>query len=148
MLHVPYRGGAPAIQAIVQGDVHFSVISPLAALPHIQSGAVRVLAAGGLTRDPQFPDIPTVAETGFPGFEALQWVGILTTGGTPKPVIDRLNAEVNKALKDPATAERFKKLGVAVAGGSAAAFDKRIVSEFRNWTEVARETGIKAKGKP
>ena len=142
--HVPFRGGAPAIQSIVAGDTHFSVISPLAALPHIQSGSVRVLAAGGQQRDQQFPDIPTVAESGYPGFEAIQWVGILTTGGTPKPIVDRLNAEVNKALRDPATAERFAKLGVTVAGGTSEAFHKQVVGEYRNWVEVARENNIKA----
>ena len=142
--HVPFRGGAPAIQSLVAGDTHFAVISPLAALPHIKAGTVRVLAAGGLERDKQFPDIPTVAESGYPGFEAIQWVGILTTGGTPKPIVDRLNAEVNKAIRDPATVERFTKLGVTVAGGSAEAFHKQIVSEYRNWVDVAREAGIKA----
>jgi tripartite-type tricarboxylate transporter receptor subunit TctC len=142
--HVPFRGGAPAIQSLVAGDTHFAVISPLAALPHVKSGAVRVLAAGGLARDKQFPDIPTVAESGFPGFEAIQWVGILTTGGTPKPIVERLNAEVNKALRDSETVARFTKLGVTVAGGGSDDFHKQIVSEYRNWVEVAREANIKA----
>jgi tripartite-type tricarboxylate transporter receptor subunit TctC len=142
--HVPYRGGAPAVQSLVAGDTHFAVISPLAALPHIKAGTLRVLASGGLKRDEQFPDIPTVAESGYPGFEAIQWVGILTTGGTPKPIIERLNAEVNKALQDDATVARFTKLGVSVAGGSSEAFHDQIVREYRNWVEVAREAGIKA----
>jgi tripartite-type tricarboxylate transporter receptor subunit TctC len=142
--HVPFRGGAPAIQSLIAGDTHFAVISPLASLPHMKAGTVRVLAAGGLERDPQFPDIPTVAESGYPGFEAIQWVGMLTTGGTPKPIVDRLNAEVNKAIRDPATIGRFKQLGVTVAGGSADAFHKQIVSEYRNWVEVARDANIKA----
>jgi tripartite-type tricarboxylate transporter receptor subunit TctC len=142
--HVPFRGGAPAVQSLVAGDTHFAVISPLAALPHVKSGAVRVLAAGGLARDKQFPDIPTVAESGYPGFEAIQWVGILTTGGTPKPIVDRLNAEVNKALRDSETVARFTKLGVTVAGGGSDDFHKQIVSEYRNWVEVAREANIKA----
>jgi tripartite-type tricarboxylate transporter receptor subunit TctC len=142
--HVPYRGGAPAIQSLIAGDTHFAVISPLAALPHIKAGTVRVLAAGGLERDKQFPDIPTVSESGYPGFEAIQWVGILTTGGTPKPIVDRLNAEINKAIRDPAMAERFAQLGVTVAGGSADAFDKQITTEYRNWVEIAREANIQA----
>jgi tripartite-type tricarboxylate transporter receptor subunit TctC len=142
--HVPYRGGAPAIQSLVAGDTHFAVISPLAALPHIKAGAVRVLAAGGLERDKQFPDIPTVAESGYPGFEAVQWVGMLTTGGTPKPIVDRLNAEINKAIRDPAAIERFAQLGVTVAGGTSEAFDKQIKTEYRNWVEIAREANIKA----
>jgi tripartite-type tricarboxylate transporter receptor subunit TctC len=142
--HVPYRGGAPAIQSLVAGETHFAVISPLAALPHVKAGTVRVLAAGGLERDQQFPDIPTVAESGYPGFEAIQWVGLLTTGGTPKPIIARLNAEVNKAIRDPAAIERFAKLGVTVAGGASAAFDKQVVSEYRAWVELARAANIKA----
>jgi tripartite-type tricarboxylate transporter receptor subunit TctC len=142
--HVPYRGGAPAIQSLVAGETHFAVISPLAALPHIKSGTVRVLASGGLKRDPQFPDVPTVAESGYPGFEAIQWVGMLTTAGTPKAIVERLNAEVNKAIHDPTTAERFAQLGTTVAGGSPEDFQRQITTEYRNWVEVAREAGIKA----
>ena len=145
MQHVPFRGGAPAVQSLVAGETHFAVVSPLASLPHIKSGALRLLAVGGLTRDKQLSDVPTVAESGYPGFEAIQWVGMLTTGGTPKPVVERVNAAVNKAIRDGATAERFAKLGVAVAGGSSEAFHKQIVSEYRNWVEVARAAGIKAK---
>jgi len=144
MQHVPFRGGAPAIQSLVAGDTHFAVISPLAAMAQIKAGTVRVLAVGGLDRDPQLPDIPTVAESGYPGFEAIQWVGILTTGGTPKPVVDRLNAELNKVIRDPATVERFEKLGVSLVGGGSDDFQKQIMSEYRNWVEVAREANIKA----
>jgi tripartite-type tricarboxylate transporter receptor subunit TctC len=142
--HVPFRGGAPAIQSLVAGDTHFAVISPLVALPHMKAGTVRLLAVGGLQRDPQYPDVPTVAESGYPGFEAIQWVGMLTTGGTSKAIVDRINAEVNKAIRDPATAARFQQMGVHVAGGSAEAFHKQIVTEYRNWVEVAREAKIKA----
>jgi tripartite-type tricarboxylate transporter receptor subunit TctC len=143
--HVPYRGGAPAIRAIVSGETHFSVISPLAALPHIKAGTVRAIATGGLARDPGLPDVGTVAESGFPGFEALQWTGMLTTGGTPKPVIQRINAAVNAALRDRDTIAKFKAQGVAVAGGSPEDFQKIIVAEIRNWTEIARAVGVAAK---
>jgi tripartite-type tricarboxylate transporter receptor subunit TctC len=144
MQHVPYRGGAPAILSVVKGDTQFVVISPLASLSHIQSGGLRALAAGSLTRDPQFPDLPTVAEQGYPGFEAIQWVGLLTTAGTPKPIVDRLNAEVNRALKDPDMIAKLAKQGVSPAGGSAADFQKVIANEIREWTEVARAADIKA----
>src|SRR5262249_30656974 len=97
MQHVPYRGGAPAITATVAGETELTVISPLASLPQIGAGNRRGLAAGSLARAPQFPDLPTVAESGYPGFEAIQWVGLLTTAGTPKPVVERINAEVNRA---------------------------------------------------
>ena len=82
--HIPYRGGAPTIMALVSGDAHFTVISPLVSMPQISAGALRAIAAGSLARDPQLPDLPTVAEQGFPGFEAIQWVGLLTTAGTPR----------------------------------------------------------------
>ena len=142
--HVPYRGGAPAMLAVVQGEAEFTVISPLASLPHIQAGTVRAIAAGSLTRDPQFPDLPTVAEQGFPGFEAIQWVGLLTTAGTPKEIVARLNAEVNKALRDPDTIAKLALQGVSPAGGTPEEFQKLIATEIANWTEVARTANIKA----
>src|SRR5258706_9718472 len=98
--HIPYRGGAPAILAMVSGETEFAVISPLASLPHIQSGGLRAIAAGSLARDPQMPDLPTVAESGFPGFEAIQWVGLLTTAGTPPEIVARLEGEGKRAIPD------------------------------------------------
>jgi tripartite-type tricarboxylate transporter receptor subunit TctC len=144
MQHIPYRGGAPAIQATVAGETQFAVISPLASLPHIQAGSLRAVAAGSLARDPQFPDLPTVAESGFPSFEAIQWVGLLTTAGTPPAIIERLNAEVNRAMRDPDMVARLAALGVAPAGGTPAEFGSLIATEIRTWTETARAAGIKA----
>jgi len=142
--HVPYRGGAPAITATVAGDAHLTVISPLASLPQIEAGNLRALAAGSLKRDPQFPDLPTVAESGFSGFEAIQWVGLLTTGGTPKPIVERLNAEVNRALSDADLVPRLAAQGVSPAGGSVEEFQATIASEIRKWTEAARTANIKS----
>jgi tripartite-type tricarboxylate transporter receptor subunit TctC len=142
--HIPYRGGAPAILATVQGDTEFTIISPLASLPHVQSGALRAIAAGSLTRDPQLPDLPTVAESGFPGFEAIQWVGLLTTAGTPKEIVARLNAEVNRALRDPDMIAKLAAQGMSPAGGTPEDFHKVIGTEVRNWTETARAANIKA----
>jgi|RhiMethySRZTD1v2_1073278.scaffolds.fasta_scaffold41266_2 tripartite-type tricarboxylate transporter receptor subunit TctC len=142
--HVPYRGGAPAIMSVVQGETQFAVISPLASLPHIQSGALRAIAAGSLTRDSQFPELPTVAEAGYPDVEAIQWVGLLTTAGTPKDIVDRLNAEVNRALRDPEMIAKLALQGVSPAGGTPAEFQKVIAGEIRRWTEVARSANIKA----
>ena len=142
--HIPYRGGAPAIQAVVAGDTEFSVISTLAALPHMKSGALRVIATGSLTREAQFPDLPTVAEQGFPGFEAIQWIGLLTTAGTPKPIVERLNTEVNRALREPDLIAKFAQQGLATAGGSAADFARTIATDIRNWTEIARAANIRA----
>jgi tripartite-type tricarboxylate transporter receptor subunit TctC len=144
MQHIPYRGGAPAIQSTVAGETQFVVISPLASLPHIQAGTLRAIATGGLARDPQFPDLPTVAESGFPEFEAIQWVGLLTTAGTPKEIVDRLNAEVNRAIREPELIAKLAALGVAPAGGTPADFQRLIATEIRNWTAVARAANIKS----
>ena len=142
--HIPYRGGAPAIQSTVAGETQFVVISPLASLPHIQAGTLRAVAVGSLARDPQFPELPTIAESGFPEFEAIQWVGLLTTAGTPRPIVERLNAEANRAIRDPEMIAKLATLGVAPAGGTPEEFQKLIASEIRNWTAVARAANIKA----
>jgi tripartite-type tricarboxylate transporter receptor subunit TctC len=142
--HIPYRGGAPTIMALVQGDAQFTVISPLVSMPQIRAGALRAIAAGSLARDPQLPDLPTVAEQGFPGFEAIQWVGLLTTAGTPRAIVDRLNAEVNKALRDPDVIDKLAKQGISPAGGGADAFHQTIAREIGRWIGIARSAGIKA----
>jgi tripartite-type tricarboxylate transporter receptor subunit TctC len=142
--HIPYRGGAPAMTAMVAGDTQFTAISTLLSLPQLQAGALRALASGSLTRDPQLPDLPTVAEQGYPGFEAIQWIGLLTTAGTPREVIERLNLEVNRALRDPDLIAKFAQQGLAPAGGTPADFQRTIATDLKNWTETARAADIKA----
>jgi tripartite-type tricarboxylate transporter receptor subunit TctC len=142
--HIPYRGGAPAMTAMVAGDTQFTAISTLLSLPQLQAGALRALASGSLTRDPQLPDLPTVAEQGFPGFEAIQWIGLLTTAGTPREVIERINLEVNRALRDPDLIAKFAQQGLAPAGGTPAEFQRTIATDLKNWTETARAADIKA----
>jgi tripartite-type tricarboxylate transporter receptor subunit TctC len=144
MQHIPYRGGAPAVLATVQGETQFAVLSPLVSLPQIEAGSLRAIAAGSLARDPQFPDLPTVAEQGYPGFEAIQWVGLLTTAGTPSPIVARLNAEVNRAIRDRDLIGKLAALGISPAGGTPEEFQRQIATEIRNWTEIARSANIKA----
>jgi tripartite-type tricarboxylate transporter receptor subunit TctC len=143
MQHIPYRGGAPAVQSLIAGQTDFSALSPLVSLPQIQAGSLRALAVTSLVRYPQLPDVPTVAESGFPGFEALQWVGLLTTARTPKAVVDRLNAEVNKALENPDLIAKLAQEGMLPAGGTSAEFARLIATEIKNWTETARAADIK-----
>jgi tripartite-type tricarboxylate transporter receptor subunit TctC len=131
------------VQALIAGQTEFSVLSPLVSLPHIEAGNLRALAVGSLTRYPQLPDVPTVAESGFPDFEAIQWVGLLTTAGTPKEVVDRLNAEVNKALKDPDLIAKLAHEGMLPAGGTPAEFRSTIATEIKNWKETGRAANIK-----
>ncbi len=141
--HIPYRGGAPAVQSVVAGQTEFTVLSPLVSLPQIAAGNLRALAVGSLARYPQLPDVPTVAESGFPDFEAIQWVGLLTTAGTPKDVVDRLNTEVSKALKDPGLIAKLAQEGMLPGGGTAAQFRSVIATEIKNWKDTARAANIK-----
>jgi len=103
---------------------------------------LRALAVGSLTRYPQLPDVPTVAESGFPDFEAVQWVGLLTTAGTPKDVVERLNAEVNKAIRNPELIAKLAREGMLPGGGTAADFRSAIATEIKNWKETARAANI------
>ena len=141
--HIPYRGGAPAVQSVVAGQTEFTVLSPLVSLPQIAAGNLRALAVGSLARYPQLPDVPTVAESGFPDFEAIQWVGLLTTARTPKDVVDRLNTEVNRALKDPDLIGKLAQEGMLPGGGTSAEFRSVIATEIKNWKETARAADIK-----
>jgi len=143
MQQIPYRGGTPAVQSVVAGDTEFTALSPLVSLPQIAAGRLRVLAVSSLARDPQLPDVPTVAEQGFPGFEANQWVGLLTTAGTPKDVVDRFNAEVNKALQDQGLAANLAQQGMSPGGGTPAEFGALIAREIENWKNVARAANIR-----
>ncbi len=140
--HIPYRGGAPAILATVAGDTQFSVMSSLVSAPHIQSGKLRALAAGSLKRDPHFPNVPTMAESGYPDIEAVTWVGMFAAANTPRPIVDRLNAEINRIIREPDIAARLDQQGISPAGGTPEEFSALVASEIRRWTVVARANKI------
>ena len=144
MQHIPYRGGAPAALAVAAGEVQLVLLSPLGILPQIESGLVRALATGGLARDPKFPDLPTAAESGFPGFEAVQWLGLLTTAGTPKEIVAKINAEVNRALREPDVVAKLALQGTTAAGGTPEEFRALIANEVRDWKSIAQKANIKA----
>lgn len=143
MQHIPYRGGAPAALAVATGEVQLVLLSPLGIWPQLQAGTARALATGGTARDPQLPDLPTAAEAGFPGFVAEQWLGLLTTKGTPKDVVQKINTEVNKALRDPDLIGKLAQQGTAAAGGTAEEFRALIATEIKNWKETAERAGLK-----
>jgi tripartite-type tricarboxylate transporter receptor subunit TctC len=138
MTHIPYRGGAPAVMGTVAGEAQMTVMSPVASLAQIKAGNLRAIATGSLERDPQMPDLATVSESGFPGFEAVAWAGLFTRTGTPKPIIDRLNTEVNRILRDPQMIARFGEQGITPAGGTPEQFGAFISSELRRWREAAQ----------
>jgi tripartite-type tricarboxylate transporter receptor subunit TctC len=143
MQHVPYRGGAPAVLATVTGETHITLISPTASLAQIESGALRALATGGTAREEQLPDVPTAAEAGYQDFKALQWIGLLATGGTPKPIIDRLNSEVQTILQRADMKTELAKQGMTVGGGTSNEFRLLIEDEIKQWAEVARKANIR-----
>ena len=112
------------------------------ALPQIEAKALRALATGGAAREPKLPDVPTTAEAGFPQFQASQWVGLFATAGTPEEIVEKLNAEINRALEDRALQTRFAEQGLSVGGGSPEEFRALLESEIRQWKDVARAANI------
>lgn len=141
--HIPYRGGAPAVQAMLSGETHFTMLAPNVIFPHIAAGKIRAIATGDRKRHPRVPNLSTTAEQGFKGLDAIQWVGILTTAGTPKPVIARLNAEINKIIKMPDVVAVLAKQGVSPNGSTPEEFQALISREIGQWRDIAREANIK-----
>ena len=142
MLEIPYRGGGPAMLALISGEVQFAVLSTQLSAPHLQSGRVRAIASGGRTRDPHFPNLPTLNESGFPEMEALQWVGILAPAGTPNDIITRLNAALRRILVKPDIVSKLAAQGMTAAASSPDGFKAMISAEIREWKDVAQKAGI------
>jgi tripartite-type tricarboxylate transporter receptor subunit TctC len=128
----------------VAGETQLTAMSPLASLAQIEAGALRPIATGSITRDKQFPDLPTIAESGYPGFEAVAWVGMFAPAATPREIIDRLNGEINKLIQVPETVAKLEQQGVTPAGGTPEQFGEFIAAEIRRWTDAARANNIRA----
>ena len=143
LLHVPYRGGSQALTDVMGGQLPLVAVNALEALPHVRAGKLRVLAVLSPNRSPIFPDVPTIAESGFPGFEASVWYGFIAPAATPKPVIARLHAEVQKALQSAEVRERLAAAGGEVLPGSSEQFAALIRSERLRYDKLVREAGIK-----
>ncbi len=143
IVHVPYKGGAPAINDLMAGRVQvmFEALNSIA--PFAQSGQVRALAVSGDHRSPAFPDLPTIAEAGVPGYSAPGWVGVIAPAGVPEPIIDKLNAAANRAVQSPAFAKWNAGVGNEPAGGTPDEFAAVIASDSKKWGEVIRRAGIK-----
>jgi len=144
MLHVPYRGSAPAVTDLLGGQVQSMFDNTPSALPHVQGGRLRAIAITSATRSPLLPDVPTVAESGFPGFDVQSWFGLAAPAGTPKPVIDRLNAELNKVLAAPELRQRFQDLAASPEPGTPEQMRSFAVAETQRWREVVKTSGAKA----
>jgi tripartite-type tricarboxylate transporter receptor subunit TctC len=143
IVHVPYRGGAAAMNDLIAGHVQLMFESLNSIAPHARSGKVRGLAVSGARRSPMFPDTPTVAEAGVPGYDAPTWSGIVGPAKMPRAVVMRLNEAINKALTSPAFIERFGKIGDEPAGGPPEAFGETIRVELAKWADVVKRSGAK-----
>ena len=141
--HVPYQGGAPATMAVMGGHTSVLIINVTESGPHIQAGKLRALAVTSLERSVDFKEVPTVAESGFPGFEAITWFGAVAPAATPREAINRLNAEIVRALQLPDVRNGLSKLGLSAAGTSAEEFDTLIRSELRRNEKIARESNLR-----
>lgn len=144
MQHVAYKGGVPAITDTIGGQVPMMYADLVAALPHIQSGKLRALAVGSPSRVSVLPDVPTIAEQGFAGFDAVSWGGLLAPLGTPAPVIERLNRELEAVLADPALQEKLINAGTIAHFEPAAGMASRIANDYQKWGALAREKGMTA----
>ncbi|MES2785356.1 MAG: tripartite tricarboxylate transporter substrate binding protein [Pseudomonadota bacterium] len=144
MLHVPYRGSAPAVTDLIGGQVESMFDNTPSALPHVQAGRLRVVAITSAKRSPLLPDVPTIAESGYPGFDVQSWFGLAAPAGTPKAVIDRLNAELNKAIANPEVRKRLTDLAATPEPGTPEQFRAHIAVETRRWQEVVKASGAKA----
>jgi tripartite-type tricarboxylate transporter receptor subunit TctC len=141
-VHVPYAGSPPAATSLAAGETQALLTVAPALLPLIQAGRVKLLAVTSLHRQESMKHLPTVAESGYTGFEALAWNGLFAAAGTPADLVNRINADVNAVLKDPAVQATFEKQGLVIAGGSAADFKGFIDSEGRKWGAIIKKVGI------
>ncbi|HEX7892111.1 MAG TPA: tripartite tricarboxylate transporter substrate binding protein [Ramlibacter sp.] len=142
--HVPYKGGGPLMQDAIAGHVPLSVASIFVTKPHIESKRLRPLAVTTSRRSPELPDVPTVAESGYPGFDAPAWWGVLASAKTPPEIVRRMNDEINKALKVPEIASRLAGQGMTVVGGAPDAARSFIDHQIDTWAVVVKDNNIKA----
>jgi tripartite-type tricarboxylate transporter receptor subunit TctC len=144
LTHVPYKGVQLSIPDLISGQVSILFDNIMTAQPHIKGGKVRALGISSPQRSPLVPDVPTIAESGLPGFESLTWFGLFGPAGTPAPIVERVNAEINKALKDPEILARFATLGFEPAGGTPADFAAVVERDARKWSKVIKDANVKA----
>lgn len=143
MVHVPYKGAAPAAAAILAGEIQMNISSTASTIGHIQAGRLRALASTGLKRGKALPDLPTVAESGYPGFEAIQWYGLVVPGATPKSIVARIHADSVKALQSADVRAAMDRLGLGQEPSTPEALRARIKKETATWAAIIKDAGIR-----
>ncbi len=143
MLGIPYRGGGPMMTDILGGNIKLMFINQDVALQHIKAGKLRPLAVSSAQRNPLYPDVPTIAESGYKGFEALSWSGISLPKGTPQPIVDKLDAAMAQVLKSAAFRQRLESQGFVVPEPGSKHYTAFVKSELERWTKVIKTAGIK-----
>jgi tripartite-type tricarboxylate transporter receptor subunit TctC len=143
MNHIPYKGTGPALTDTISGQTQVLFSSTATALPHVKSGRLKAIGVTTAKRIAALPEVPTVAESGLPGYEVVLWHGLIGPKGLPQAVVDRVVGEVNKTLKQPETADQLQNDGVAPAGGTPAQFAAQIKKEIGVWRKVAADAGVK-----
>lgn len=144
MVHVAYKGMAPAMNDLLGGQVSFMFLSMSSALKQVQAGKLRALGVASLKRSAAAPDLPTIAEQGFSGFEAVSWYALVAPAGTPKDIVDRIAADSARALRDPVVRERLQALGANPVGGTPEELAAMLRREYAYWGEFIRKAGIRA----
>jgi len=143
IVHVPYKGSPQGIADLIGGQVQLMFDNLTSISPHVQSGKLRGLGVSNLRRSPVFPEIPTIAEAGVPGYETTAWGGLVVPVGTPKAIVTRLNTEVNKALQSPVLKERYAAIDAEPVGGTPEEFAAFVKKETVKWADVVKKSGAK-----
>ena len=143
MVGIPYRGGGPMMTDMLGGQIPMMFINQDVALGHIRAGKLRPLAVSSKQRNPLYPDVPTVSELGYPGFEALSWSGLSVPKGTPQPIVDKIEAALTAAMQSPSVKQRMESVGFVVPVQGSKAYTQFVKSELEGWTKVIATAGIK-----
>jgi tripartite-type tricarboxylate transporter receptor subunit TctC len=143
MTHVPYKGDSPGMPDVISGTVSMMFPTIIAGMPNIKSGSMRPIAVTGAKRSSSLPELPTVNESGIPGFDAVSWGGVMGPGGLPGDIVQRLNTEIVRILKQPDVAEKLSSLGADIVGSSPEEFDRYLRAEIAKWGKVARDNNIR-----
>jgi tripartite-type tricarboxylate transporter receptor subunit TctC len=140
--HIPFKGGGPSMIATVAGEVDFSIPAYPTAVPHIKSGKLRILAVTGAKREPTVPNVPTVAESGVPGYEFTIWFALFAPAGTPQPIIARLNQEIVKALAEPEMRQKLAATGVNAGTSTPEELGRHLRAEVAKWARIIKAANI------